>query len=123
MNKLVKALKVVSKAIYEDADRVKDSLEYADKETLQQILKDFDLEGELEFRDPKDKLLAEIKQSIGFTPKRSKEFIRSNVIMGFRDLVFPLPGQYEFVFFIDERFLGRVTLDILQLEIQKVSSR
>ena len=42
------------------------------------------------------------------------------LVMRFQDLVFPKPGQYQFVLFGDDRFLGRVLFTVVKANVRGV---
>jgi len=74
---------------------------------------------EVELRDDKSNKLAGFDQSIALSPTRlTKTTFRAQLITKLQDMPFPSPGQYEFVFFINGRFLGRVVFALQKMQIK-----
>jgi hypothetical protein len=73
----------------------------------------------VELRDEKSNKLAEFRQDLEFQPPPNVQGkVSAQVIMRMQNLPFQTKGQYEFVIFVDDRFLGRVPLTIQQLIIK-----
>ncbi|MBI1805349.1 MAG: hypothetical protein HY033_11575 [Ignavibacteriae bacterium] len=74
----------------------------------------------VELRDDKANRLAAFDQKINIQNAAiTKGSLRANVIFKLQDLPFQRHGQYEFVFFIDGRFLGRVLFIVQRVDIKK----
>jgi hypothetical protein len=73
----------------------------------------------VELRDDEANVLAKIELPIGMSSSKVVHGIfRSGVIVQMHDIVFKKAGHYEYVMFLDKRFLGRVTFTV-----QKVQAR
>jgi hypothetical protein len=63
----------------------------------------------VEFRDNDDNRIFETTQQIELgNPNITHGNLRAGVIFDLRDLLFKKPGEYQFVIFVDGRFLGRL---------------
>jgi hypothetical protein len=74
----------------------------------------------VELRDDSANKLASFEQQISLGPTIIHSTLRSGIIVKLQDLPFQKPGQYEFVIFVNERFLGRVTFSVVKLHVKEV---
>jgi hypothetical protein len=74
----------------------------------------------VELRDDKANKLANVDQKVIFdSPPAMQGTVQAGLIMKFQDLPIQRPGQYEFVIFGDDRFLGRIVFTAHKVEIKK----
>jgi len=78
-----------------------------------------DHELSVELRDDAANKLASFNQRIALTPSIVRGNLRAQVLMNLRDVTFRTAGQYEFVIFINNRFLGRVTFVVQKVRVQE----
>jgi hypothetical protein len=70
----------------------------------------------IEFRGDKGNKLSSFEQKISLTsPGVTKGSRQAGVLTKIRDLDFPKTGQYEFVLFVDDRFLCRIPFAVRQI--------
>lgn len=74
----------------------------------------------VEFRDADANKLGSFEQKIAWeTSLMGLNILKAGVIVEMRGLRFNSAGQYEFVMFLDDRFLGRVPLTVQQIRIKR----
>jgi hypothetical protein len=73
----------------------------------------------VELRDDQANKLASFDQQIALKPAPVKGNLRAQVLMNFRDVPFRTAGQYEFVIFVNQRFLGRVTFVVQKVRVEE----
>jgi hypothetical protein len=66
----------------------------------------------VELRDEKANKFASFEQTIKLAPTPNRQVMRARVLVRIQDLPFVHPGEYEFVMFINDRFLGRTTFSV-----------
>ncbi len=70
----------------------------------------------IELRDEGQNKLAELKLPLILISSRLVHGIyRSGIVVKLQDLLFPKVGHYEFVIFVNDRFLHRVTFTVQQV--------
>ncbi len=70
----------------------------------------------MELRDNKATKLASFEQKIVLNPSpASQSVVRAGMVTKLQDIPFMKAGHYEFVMFINERFLGRIPFTVIQL--------
>jgi hypothetical protein len=73
----------------------------------------------VEFRDVKGNKLGSYERMMSWRSSQlGSNILKTNVILEVRGLLIPKPGEYEFVMFLDDRFLGRVPLTVQQIHIK-----
>lgn len=78
----------------------------------------------IEFRDDKSNKLAGFEQKINLqNPAATQGVLRAGIITKFQDVPVQRAGQYEFVIFGDDRFLGRVIFTAHKIEINKMGEK
>jgi len=70
----------------------------------------------VELRDDKGNKLISYEQTIALNPTN----LRAGIVLKIQDFVFQSPGEYEFVMFVNDRFLGRVTFKVQEVHVQEV---
>jgi len=73
----------------------------------------------VELRDHDANKIAQFGQKIALLPSNIDKILRAQVIVNLRDVPFRSPGQYEFVIFSDERFLGRVVFTLGKVKVKE----
>lgn len=73
----------------------------------------------VELRDDKANRLGAYEQTIALNPTS----LRAGMMFKLLDFVYPRAGQYEFVIFADDRFLGRVTFSVQKIIVQEVGEK
>jgi hypothetical protein len=74
----------------------------------------------VELRDEDANKLAEMALPLALgSSKLLHGIFRSGVILQMHDLVFKKAGHYEFVMFVDQRFLGRVTFAVQKVQAKE----
>jgi hypothetical protein len=74
----------------------------------------------VELRDSKGNKLGAFEQQIGMeAPGVTHSSLTAGLILKMQDLPFQQAGQYEFVLFVDDRFLGRIPFLVQQLHVKK----
>lgn len=74
----------------------------------------------VELRDDEANKLASLEKTIAMGPTPIQSTLRAGVIVKLQDLPFQRAGQYEFVMFVNDRFLGRVTFTVQKLHVKEV---
>lgn len=71
----------------------------------------------IEFRDDDDNRILETKKLIELGNKNNTHGnLTAQLLLKLQDLPFTKPGQYQFVIFADQRFLGRLILTVQRIE-------
>ena len=74
----------------------------------------------IELRDEDDNRTLTVDQDIDLGNNNpSKGNLIARVILRMQDLPFQKAGQYQFVFFCDNRFLGRINFAVTKMEMPK----
>jgi hypothetical protein len=74
----------------------------------------------VELRDEKVNVLAKMELPIVLNSSKLVHGIyRAQILVKLQDLVFPSAGHYEFVLFLNERFLGRTTFTVVKTETKR----
>jgi hypothetical protein len=74
----------------------------------------------VELRDDGANKLASFDKTIALGPTIIQSTLRAGVIVKLQDLPFQRAGQYEFVMFVNDRFLGRVTFTVQKVHVKEV---
>lgn len=72
----------------------------------------------IEFRDEDDNKLFGLEQDVDLPTKSSNNgMLKGRIILRVQDLIFKKPGQYHFIMFDNNRFLGRAFISVTKPEV------
>lgn len=78
----------------------------------------------IEFRDDQGNKILGLDQNIELGNSKVKHGnLRAGVLLRMQDIPFIKPGQYEFVIFCDDRFLGRIIFHAQKIEVQQTGAQ